>query len=196
MVATSDEVTSDVSEVLLVQPGLLEDFFTAFPMALPTRLVAPDVLAEPSSVWHRPEMSSSSSLSSETSYAQSDANPRTLSYNLPISVSCAPGSPGLPSPCDSVGSSILSPRSDQFFASTPQRPPSASGNTTGTSDASNAIRAAYHASVRKKKSLNRNSWNPMSYTDTGPSPSPMSPRLQDSGLLSPHVPVRTVSLDP
>ncbi|KAF7971489.1 hypothetical protein HWV62_20946 [Athelia sp. TMB] len=200
--AASDGGLPDVPNALLIQPGLPEDFFTAFPMALPFHLVAPDLPAEPSRWGHRPDPSSSSSICSEISHSQSD----TLSPNLSTTALYAPGSPALPSPSDSIGSSLFSLRSEQFLSGTPQRPPSASScNTNGNSDVSTSIRAAYQAqaSMRKKRSINnRNSWNPMSYRDPISNP-PNSPRLQDTGPVSTREllhaplasPIRTVSLD-
>lgn len=115
----------------------------------------------------------------------SDAHPRALSPIPSASPICITGSSALPSPADSVESSLLTPRSEQFLAYSHQRPSSAaSGNSSnGTNDANAAIRAAYHAGPRKKKSLNRNSWHPLGFTAPVPAAPPIPPQLQDLGVI-------------
>ncbi|EPQ52062.1 HD-domain/PDEase-like protein [Gloeophyllum trabeum ATCC 11539] len=95
----------------------------------------------------------------------------------------APSSPPA-TPSEYSASSIVSPQSEVFDLLHPQNSTYVGGNSAG-SDANAAIRAAYKASVRKKKSFHRNSWNP-SGAFSAPHPAvdgalPMSPRLPCSG---------------
>ncbi|EGO03733.1 hypothetical protein SERLA73DRAFT_101986 [Serpula lacrymans var. lacrymans S7.3] len=132
-----------------------ETFLSAFPMALPTffmnhqddRLVPLDW----SSTYTPSERSTSSSDSDsqliDAQGAQCDSLPSVpTSLSSPIS------------PSDSVGSCLLSPQSEHSVSS--QRPVSiASLGSNGLNDSTAVMRAAYQASVRKKKSFHRYSWN-------------------------------------
>ncbi|KIM91611.1 hypothetical protein PILCRDRAFT_810896 [Piloderma croceum F 1598] len=162
-----------------VSPSRLpENFFTAFPMTIPTHFLTPEEQAEAFGTWHPTECSSASSdASSEHSYPLSE----TQSVNFPstsqfpsIHSAYIPTSP-LYSPSESVGSSLLSPR-EQSGLSHHQRPSSAGSSSGVASEATTAIRAAYHASVRKKRSMNRNSWNACNQTPPS-SPPPVPPKF-------------------
>ena len=160
-----------------ISPSRLpNNFFTAFPMTIPTHLVTPEEQAEAFGAWHPIEGSSSSSDVSSEHSPRLDTqftNSQTTAQLPSIYATYTPISPLL-SPVESVGSSLLSPR-DQSFSSYYQRPSSAESGSSVASDATTAIRAAYHASIRKKRSMNRNSWN-ASLTGSASSPPPQVPK--------------------
>lgn len=156
---------------------LPEDFFGAFPLTLPTHLFTPEEQAEAPASWFPIEASSSSSeASSEYSHPYSEALPvqsPIIQHRAPsISTTFTAASP-LQSPSESIGSFLLSPRSDISISYQHHRPSSAGSTSSfGTSDARTSMQAAYQASVRKKRSLNRNSWN-VSRMGSGPPPPPV-----------------------
>lgn len=142
-VARRDVLSSPYAEqypcppVTIPSPRPPEDFLTSFPLTLPSFFLTPD--APPASgEWHSTyppsDSSSSSDASSDVHIEQPVAFP---SFSPPAS------------PAPSVGSSYaLATRS------------SSSSLASNTSDATQAMRAAYSASVRKKKSFHhRHSWN-------------------------------------
>lgn len=158
-----------------VSPSRLpENFFTAFPMTIPTHFLTPEEQAEAFGTWHPTECSSASSdASSEHSYPFSETqsvNSQSTSQFPSIHSAYTPTSP-LYSPSESVGSSLLSPR-EQPTPSHHKRPSSAGSSSGVANEATTAIRAAYHASVRKKKSMNRNSWNANPAPPSSPPPVP------------------------
>jgi hypothetical protein len=156
-----------------VSPSRLpENFFNAFPMTIPTHLVTPEEQAEAFGTWHHAEASSSSGASSEHSYPRSE----TQSINLQTisQLPSASASPLLPPP-ESPESCLLSPREPSVPSY--QRPSSAGSSSSIASDATTSIRAAYHAGVRKKRSMNRNSWNMSTRVSSPPPPSPQVPKV-------------------
>jgi len=121
------------SKLTLSPPTATSDFLTVFPLTLPRLFLSEEQHSE-GGFDSRP----GSSLSSAPLFDQIS------------SPGISPPSPGNPAPANL----------------TPIRPdtPMSNGNlstqsaTTNTSDSSMAIRAAYKASVRKKKSFHRSSW--------------------------------------
>jgi hypothetical protein len=164
-----------------VSPSRLpNNFFTAFPMTIPTHLVTPEEQAEAFGAWHPIEGSSSSSDVSSEHSPRLDT--QFTNSQLPsIYSTYTPMSPTL-SPVESVGSSLLSPR-DQSFPSHYQRPSSAGSSSSVASDATTAIRAAYQSSIRKKRSMNRNSWN-ASLAGSASSPPPQVPKVSLANLVT------------
>lgn len=153
-----------------VSPSRLpEDFFTAFPMTIPTHLVTRKEQAEAFGTYHPFEGSGSSSDSSSYDYSY----PRSETQNLQTTSSTHPSSSPLISPLESVGPS---PR-EQYIPHH-QRPSSAGSSSSFASEATTTtIRAAYHAGVRKKTSINRSSWNANPWVSAPPPPSPQVSKL-------------------
>lgn len=118
---------------MLTPPTTTSDFLTVFPLALPRPFLNEEQHSE-SGFDSRP----GSSLSSAPLFDQ-----------IP--------SPGVcpPSPSNSALANLVPMRSDTPMSSSNLSTRSA---TTNASDSSTAIRAAYKASVRKKKSFHRSSW--------------------------------------
>lgn len=118
------------TKLTLNPPAATNDFLTAFPLTLPRLFLNEEQL----------------------SASGSDSRPSSsLSNAAPFDQMSSPPSPGNPMPVNL----------------TPNRPDTAmsngnhsirSTNTNTSSDSSTAIRAAYKASVRKKKSFHRSSW--------------------------------------
>jgi hypothetical protein len=141
-----------------------EDYLTSFPLTLPSFLLTPD---EPrtSDEWHSTYPPSDSSSSSDVS---SDVHVE----HSAIFQSTSPPS----SPVPSVGSSYsLAPRS------------SSSSLASNANDAAQAMRAAYSASVRKKKSFyHRRSWNASASSGSSPvisMPPPLLAPITKAALL-------------
>lgn len=163
-----------------LSPSRLPDnFFTAFPMTIPAHLVTPEEQAEALGTWHSADGSSSSSdASSEHSFPLSETqsvNPQ--SPQLPSMHSAYTPTSPFHSPFESVGSFLLSPRDQSVHSNHRQRPSSAGSSSSIASDATTAIRAAYHVSVRKKRSMNRSSWNASPCNSTPPSVPPPVPKV-------------------
>ncbi|KAG8216928.1 hypothetical protein J3R82DRAFT_7204 [Butyriboletus roseoflavus] len=113
------------------------DFLTSFPLTLPTFALSCQDYLHPAGEWHTYSPSSPSSSSSFEA--------------IPDNLLGDPSSP-LVSPSPSIGSAsfILAPRSSSSSLCT---------NSTTTSEAAVAMRAAYKAGVRKKRSFySRSSW--------------------------------------
>lgn len=132
------------SSVVVPSPRPPEDYLSSFPLTLPSFVLTPEE-SHVSEDWHSmyPHSDSSSDVSSD------------LHVDHPVTFQ----SPSLPaSPVPSVGSYFsLAPRS------------SSSSLASSANDATQTMRAAYSASVRKKKSFHhRRSWN--ASANSGPSP--------------------------
>ncbi|CDO77061.1 hypothetical protein BN946_scf184473.g5 [Trametes cinnabarina] len=146
------------------------DFLNAFPPALPESFRAPDELPYPVCYHHHhrrlsslapstPSHSSSSSAPSQ--YESCESSLPSPSFSPVLEPDAAPPPPASPS-----ASSSLPPRLE--LATLQPRAPSVASTAPSTSasvfsitnEATAAIRAAYKASVRKKKSFHRSSWNP------------------------------------
>ncbi|KAI0676581.1 HD-domain/PDEase-like protein [Trametes maxima] len=174
------------------------DFLNAFPPTLPESFRTPDEWPYPVSYHHHHRLSSvapssaSSSSSTPSHYesCESSLPSPTFSPVLEPAASPPPVSPSI--------SGLLPPRLE--VSTQPQsRAPSVASNAPSTStsvfsitnEATAAIRAAYKASVRKKKSFHRSSWNPsptaVSAFDQPPLPvstfgrSPVSPAGSPAG---------------
>lgn len=173
LLAASPTISLETSDRPTSPSRLPEDFSSAFPMTLPAHLTMPGEQIDAFLAWHPVDISSSSSDdSSEHSHPHSEIH-TINSHTSPLPSPLRSPSPIL-SPCESVGSCLLSPRSENSISFAYCRPSNVRSSTiTG---ASNAIRAAYHASVRKKKSLNRNSWNMSPLELALPPPSPSLPQ--------------------
>lgn len=180
------------SELLMVSPDTLpeapdpmsqsrlpEDFSNAFPMTLPNHLVTSDEQADTFLAWQPTEVfSSSPDTSSEYSYPHFEIH--SIGSHATSQLPSPFISPSLiPSPCGSFGSCLLSPRSEHSTSYPYCRPSSVGSSTSIASNATIAIRAAYHASVRKKGGLNRNSWN---MSPLGSTPPPPPRRYFDSTI--------------
>lgn len=130
-------------------PRQPDDFLTAFPLTLPLSHRTPQ---------------------------HEDITP-TWSHSSPRSSgsSCGSSESGPCSPCESVGSFLISPNSDTSASNL--HPPSSSNTNNGNAD----IRAAGKAGMRKLKSLNRNSW---SASSTSPHSNASYPRSTVALLVS------------
>ncbi|KAH9848356.1 HD-domain/PDEase-like protein [Lenzites betulinus] len=172
------------------------DFLTAFPPTLPDSFRQPEELSYPMAYHHHhrlaslvPSHSSSSSTPSQYESCESSLPSPTFSPVLePATVSslASPSIPGSPLP--------------RLELSTASRAPSVASNAPSTSatsvfsitnEATAAIRAAYKASVRKKKSFHRSSWNPtaaavsaLAHPVPAPAPSPVSPACAGDSPMS------------
>lgn len=132
------------------------DFLTSFPLALPTFVLSYQDDQHPAGDWHAyPPSSPSSSSSSEP---------------IPDNLLGDPSSPPI-SPSPSIGSASF------VLASRFSSPSLCTNSTTTTKEAAVAMRAAYEAGVRKKRSFyNRYSWT------ADPSPVSSMTNLHDAGL--------------
>lgn len=116
-----------------------EDFLTSFPLTLPTFVLSYQDDHQPAGEWHTYSPSSPSPSSSSSSEAIPD--------NL-LGDQLSP--PASPSPSVGSTSFVLAPRSSSSSLRT----------NSSTSGAAAAMRAAYEAGVRKKRSFyNRYSWS-------------------------------------
>ncbi|OSX60788.1 hypothetical protein POSPLADRAFT_1070404 [Postia placenta MAD-698-R-SB12] len=171
---------------------LVENFLSAFPPTLPDSFRSSEDA-------HSLSSSPPSHPSSRYSHSHSASGSSGSSHYE----SCESGPPSpwvLPSPA----ASDLQPRLEiatppALFASDFRfRPPSAasvrSASTAQAHDATAAIRAAYKASVRKKKSWHRSSWNPGGASSPG-SGAPLSP-TGPSPLTAHSSPMTTHSHSP
>lgn len=134
---STKEVTSPPSPKTAAPARLPADFLTSFPLTLPTFVLSYQDDQQPAGEWH------SYSPSSPISSSSSDAIPD----NVPVDQLSPPASPS-----PSVGSTsfVLAPRSSSSSLRT---------SSTTTSEAAVAMRAAYEAGIRKKRSFyNRLSW--------------------------------------
>jgi hypothetical protein len=169
-VATDPELSPKSIPPPTSAPKTPDDFLDAFPLTLPISLfVAPE---EGPPTWTPsflppPTPSSSSDASSELTQSP---DPRHID---PAYLASFPPSQPI-SPCDSTSSLLLaSPKSE--FGPHHRRCPSGSGSTCSTNDATAALRVAWQASVRKKKSFHRSSWSASAGPDQmAPSPPPSS----------------------
>ncbi|KAH0826694.1 hypothetical protein J3R83DRAFT_5086 [Lanmaoa asiatica] len=118
------------------------DFLTSFPLTLPTFVLGYQEDQHPTGDWHTYSPSSPSSSSSS-----SEAIPDNL-------LADQPSPPISPSPSTGSASFVLAPRSPSSILY-----PSTTTTITATSKAAAAMRAAYEAGVRKKRSFySRYSW--------------------------------------
>ncbi|EIW55345.1 HD-domain/PDEase-like protein [Trametes versicolor FP-101664 SS1] len=164
LAAQPNELSPDAPETPLTWPSQApNDFLTAFPPTLPESFRQPEEMSYPMVYHHHhrlssvaPSTSSSSSTPSQYESCESSLPSPTFSPVLEPASASPPASPSI------QGS--LPPRLEL-----PQsRPQSVASNAPSTSasvfsitnEATAAIRAAYKASVRKKKSFHRSSWNP------------------------------------
>ncbi|OJA20225.1 hypothetical protein AZE42_02123 [Rhizopogon vesiculosus] len=143
------------SRVVVPSPRPPEDYLTSFPLTLPPFVLTPD---EPhaSDEWHSRYPHSDSSSSSDVSSDIHVEHPAILQSTSPPA-----------SPVPSVGSCYsLAPRS------------SSSSLASNANDAAQTMRAAYSASVRKKKSFyHRRSWNATASSGSSPIISTYPPLL-------------------
>ncbi|KAF7798462.1 hypothetical protein EIP86_009683 [Pleurotus ostreatoroseus] len=155
-----------------------EDFLSAFPPTLPRAFLSDH------------EHRTSSDFGSEFFSSSSGSRPPSVSSGGSHYETCTSSSPSPPaSPLAELSPHHTLPRLEITTTSVKShgRTPSiasASSYCLTPSDATAAIRAAYRASVRKKKSFHRSSWNPSpaEFTEvtgkpfaSSPSPSPSSP---------------------
>ncbi|TBU38768.1 HD-domain/PDEase-like protein [Dichomitus squalens] len=152
------------------------DFLTAFPPALPPSFRLPEDPLYPS-FYHPHHRFSSAEPSSSSDSTPSQYESCESSWPSPALSPALDPSPALASPI-----TVLPPRLELQTLTSPHSrapsvastiPSSAGSLCSMTSEATAAIRAAYKASVRKKKSFHRASWNP-SPTSFTPVPSPLS----------------------
>lgn len=216
--AQEPELSADSSGTPLAWPSQApNDFLTAFPPALPDSFRIPEETLYPSCyhpLHHRyssvdPSTSSSSSTASQYESCESSLPSPAFSPILqPTPVPTSPTSATLPSRLElSNLASLTHPHSPLAHPhsrapSVVSTAPSASSGSVFsiTNEATAAIRAAYKASVRKKKSFHRSSWNPSPTPFSGLSPivpptqqfipsshirsSPVSPTGGDDGPMS------------
>jgi len=181
LIASSEEAAN--SETIATQTQRVEEFMSAFPPTLPDRFRVPEEPLSP--LMSHGSVSSQSSGSSH--YESCESGPPSP---------CA--SPPLPTPQSPSFShaqrDIITPSSSQLMHSRPPSVTSVSSYNTQANDATAAIRAAYKASVRKKKSFHRSSWNPTgsggagrgyAFAQSFDGPGPLT---ADSSPLSTHSP--------
>ncbi|KAI1784861.1 HD-domain/PDEase-like protein [Ganoderma leucocontextum] len=188
------EDSEDVAGTPLAWPSQApNDFLTAFPPALPPSFRLPeDPLFPPFyHPHHRFSSVAPSSSSGSTSLyesCESSLPSPTLSPALdPIPTPVSPTSSGCPPRLELQTSSDPHSRAPSVASTVPSTTASVSSVCSITNEATAAIRAAYKASVRKKKSFHRSSWNP-SPTAFTPVPSPLShtpPQLGRSPVSPP-----------
>ncbi|KAI0822903.1 HD-domain/PDEase-like protein [Trametes gibbosa] len=164
------------------------DFLTAFPPALPDSFRQPEELSYPLAYHHHhrlasiaPSNSSSSSTPSQYESCESSLPSPTFS---PILESATV--PLFPSPSISDSPPPRLELSTSRAPSVASTAPSTSATSVFsiTNEATAAIRAAYKASVRKKKSFHRSSWNPTAAAVSSLAQAPMP----GPGRLSPVSP--------
>lgn len=149
---TADEPPSPRSNASQTQR--VEEFLSAFPPTLPDRFRLPEEPLSPLMSNHSPSLSQSSGSSH---YESCESGPPSPSASSPVPT---PQSPNFPHVRLDIGTPLSS-----HLSSRPPSIASVSSYSTQATDATAAIRAAYKASVRKKKSFHRSSWNP---TGSGP----------------------------
>ncbi|TFK46808.1 HD-domain/PDEase-like protein [Heliocybe sulcata] len=142
-----------------------QDYLTVFPLTLPSYFSMPRM-------WQAFQDASTSDASSSSGSRSSSPTRYTIHVGATAAAVSTPSPPITPS---DDSSSIISPRSEAFDS---LHPTSASNGSQAGNEATAAIRAAYKASVRKKKSFHRNSWNapaPPSLPGAGTGSLPISP---------------------
>jgi hypothetical protein len=157
-----------LSKLILAPPTTTSDFLTAFPLTLPQLFLVEEQQSENGS-------------DSRPSSALSGAAP----YDQMSSPAVFPPSPNNPSPV------TLAPIRPDTAMSNGNH--STRSTNTNASDSSTAIRAAYKASVRKKKSFHRSSWTqgPVSTRENFPIGAHQlkSPTVADPSVNPPTPPV-------
>ncbi|KZT23622.1 HD-domain/PDEase-like protein [Neolentinus lepideus HHB14362 ss-1] len=123
-----------------------QDYLTVFPLTLPSYFLMPRV-------WRTFQDASTSDISSSSDSRPSSPTRYTVHLTTTVAAVSPPSPPVTPS---DYSSSIVSPQSEVFDSLHPRS--ASHGSQTGN-EANAAIRAAYKAGVRKKKSFHRNSWN-------------------------------------
>ncbi|KAH9833156.1 HD-domain/PDEase-like protein [Rhodofomes roseus] len=151
----SDEQATPESNA--IQTQRVDEFLSAFPPTLPDRFRIPEEPLSP--LLSNPSISSSHS-SGSSHYESCESGPPSPSALSPVPT---PQSPSFPH----ARIDISTPSSSQPMHSRPPSITSVSSYSTQANDATAAIRAAYKASVRKKKSFHRSSWNPTGSASTG-----------------------------
>ncbi|KAI0764545.1 hypothetical protein BD413DRAFT_482506 [Trametes elegans] len=144
------------------------DFLNAFPPALPESFRVPDELPYPVCYHHHHRLlsiapSTSSSSSTPSQYESCESSLPSPVFSPVIHPSSPPPPPPVsPSASHTLPSRLeLSPVPLSRAPSVASTAPSTSTSVFSiTNEATAAIRAAYKASVRKKKSFHRSSWNP------------------------------------
>ncbi|KAH9933825.1 uncharacterized protein B0H18DRAFT_982263 [Fomitopsis serialis] len=154
LTAGSEEAASPESTA--TQTQRVEEFMSAFPPTLPDRFRIPD---EPLSPFMS-HCSVSSQSSGSSHYESCESGPPSPCATSPLPT---PQSPSFPH----AQRDIATPSSSQLMYSRPPSVTSVSSHSTQANDATAAIRAAYKASVRKKKSFHRSSWNPTGSAGAG-----------------------------
>ncbi|KZT64550.1 HD-domain/PDEase-like protein [Daedalea quercina L-15889] len=148
----ADEPSSPTSTA--TQTQRVEEFLSAFPPTLPDSFRVPEEPLSPLMSNPSPPSSQSSGSSHYQSCESGPPSPSASSF-MPT-----PQSPSFPH-----ARLDISTPSSQLLHSRPPSLVSVSSYSTQANDATAAVRAAYKASVRKKKSFHRTSWNP---TGSGP----------------------------
>ncbi|KDQ58673.1 hypothetical protein JAAARDRAFT_57566 [Jaapia argillacea MUCL 33604] len=140
-----------------------ECFLTAFPLTLPPSLLPEAEHNESLSVID--DHSSSSASEGAPSLESQTSSPTRFHIQLPSIPSINyPSSPSA-TPSDTASSTTF-PMSDSSISLLHPQPASVSGHTNysfSEKESTASMRAAVAASVRKKKSFHRNSWNPESF---------------------------------
>ncbi|TFY65382.1 hypothetical protein EVG20_g5611 [Dentipellis fragilis] len=174
-----------------------EDFRDAFPMTLPPVFFRAEHDDRQSMDWHSAQGSSDTSLPS-SSRSSSPSPVRATIPLCPVASAPASSTPGSLPPLSTASTSTAaststpSPHSPPIspsdlrseYSDTPSRLSTLALSTVGSLNPNGtaAIRAAYKASVRKKTSFHRNSWNPTptalpAFFDEPPMPIPRQERL-------------------
>ncbi|KAI0739159.1 HD-domain/PDEase-like protein [Daedaleopsis nitida] len=195
--SVEQDISPDATGTPLAWPSQApNDFLTAFPPALPDCFRIPEESPYPSCYHphhHRgfssvdPSTSSSSSTPSQYESCESSLPSPAFSPLLePSPVPTSPITATLPPRLElSTLSTLSNPHSRA--PSVVSTVPSTSGSVFSiTNEATAAIRAAYKASVRKKKSFHRSSWNPSpsSFAAISPITPPASQRSTPSVHLA------------
>ncbi|KAI0915910.1 hypothetical protein AcV5_003388 [Taiwanofungus camphoratus] len=172
--ANIEQAATTSSAPLAAQWQLVENFLSAFPPTLPESFRGAE---DQRTTFSSPACSSTSSASSHYESCESGLPSPSISPSEPVS-SVSP---------------LMQPRLE--ITPSHHRSPSVASTasySTHALDATAAIRAAYKASVRKKKSFHRSSWNPV------PTPiSPLSSHLfLHSNVTSPISPMTLTSNSP
>ncbi|KAI0716394.1 HD-domain/PDEase-like protein [Earliella scabrosa] len=192
--AAQPENSTDASGTPLAWPSQApNDFLTAFPPALPDSFRIPEETLY-AGFYHphhhrfssvEPSTSSSSSTPSQYESCESSLPSPVFSPLLePIPVPISPTTATLPPRLElSTLAALTHPHSRA--PSVASTVPSTAGSVFSiTNEATAAIRAAYKASVRKKKSFHRSSWNPSPTSFNGLCP--VSPSLMQHHTPSSH----------
>ena len=174
------EDTEQVAGTPLAWPSQApNDFLTAFPPALPPSFRLPeDPLFPPFYHPHHrfPSVAPSSSSGSTSQYESCESSLPSPNFSPalePLPAPVSPTSAGFPPRLELQTSSGPHSRAPSVASTVPSTAASVSSVFSLTNEATAAIRAAYKASVRKKKSFHRASWNPPPASLT-PVPSPLA----------------------